>query len=535
MTRRAVRGPRDVPRGDRAGAGPASARGAALAVLCVSILLVNLDNTVLNVALPTLVRDLRASASSLQWIVDSYVIVFAGLVLTAGSLADRIGRKKTFLAGLVIFAACSAWAAFCGSVGLLIAARASMGAGGALMFPATLAIISDMFPDPAQRQGAIALWGGTSGIGVALGPIIGGALLTHFWWGSVFLINVPIAALGLLAAIPVVPESRNSAAPAPDLTGAVLSIAGITLILWSVIEGPVRGWTSGLVIGVGTGGLLVLAVFAGWERASPHPLLNPRFFRQRSFSAALPAVATAMFGLYGALFMLTQFMQFALGFSPLATGVRVLPSAGTLVVAAAGSAVLVRFLGARLTITAGLALVAAGLWQLSGLSSTATFADAVPGLVLLGAGAGLTLPTATGSVVGSVPAGDSGVASAANDTAIQLGGAVGVAVVGSVLSTTYQDRITAALTGPPLPASAAAGIRSSLGGALTAAAQLPGQAGQALARAARAAFISGMDLGSLVAAVVTLAGAVIVLAWFSSRPPAASREEAPAATPEDVP
>jgi EmrB/QacA subfamily drug resistance transporter len=519
VTPQSVSSEQGAPPPDAAGAAPSKSRGAALAVLCVAVLLVNLDNTVLNVALPTLVRELHASSSDLQWIADAYVIVFAGLVLSAGSLGDRIGRKQTFVAGMVIFAGCSAWAAFAGSVGLLIAARASMGVGGALMFPSTLAIITDMFPDPSQRQGAIALWGGTSGIGVALGPIVGGLLLTHFWWGSVFLINVPVAAVGLIAAIPLVPESKNPRAPAPDLTGALLSIAGIGLILWSVIEGPVRGWSSDLVIGVGAAGLAILALFALWERASSHPMLNPAFFRQRSFAITLPAAAAAMFGLYGALFMLTQLLQFSLGLAALSTGVRVLPAAGTLVVAAGLSAVLVRFIGPKFTIALGLFFVAVALWLLSRVTIATTFGDMVPGMIMLGAGAGLTLPTASGLVVGSVPPGDSGVASASNDTAIQLGGAVGVAVIGSALSTRYQDRIGAALAGQHLPPQILADIQGSVGGALAVAARAPKQSGALLAHAARTAFASGMDLASIVGAGVALAGCLIALALLPSRPP----------------
>ena len=242
--------PRELPPGERSpderspSELPSRRRWLALAVLCVTVLIANLDNTVLNVALPTLVRDLNATSSDLQWTVDAYILVFAGLLLAAGSLANRVGRKKTFLVGLTVFAAGSAWAAFSGDVSTLIAARASMGIGGALMIPSTLAIISNMFRDRAERQRAIALWGGTSGIGVALGPIIGGLLLARFWWGSIFLINVPIAAAGLLAALWLVPDSRNANAQAPDLLGAVASIAGIGMVLWSIIEAPTHGWSS---------------------------------------------------------------------------------------------------------------------------------------------------------------------------------------------------------------------------------------------------------------------------------------------------
>ena len=509
--------PRQATPGQAPSSLSARTRWLALAVLCVTVLIANLDNTVLNVALPTLVRDLHASSSDLQWIVDSYIIVYAGLLLAAGSLADRIGRKKTFLAGLAIFAAGSAAAAFSGGVSSLIAARAGMGVGGALMIPSTLSIISNMFPNPAERQRAIALWAGTVGVGVALGPIIGGLLLTRFWWGSVFLINVPIAAVGLIAAFFLVPDSKNENAQAPDFTGAVLSIAGIGAILWSIIEAPVRGWSSPLVVAVGAAGLAILALFALWERTTRHPMLNLGFFRQRSFAVAIPAVAAVTFGLYGALFVLTQFMQFSLGYTPLQAGVRVLPSAAAVVVIAPASALLVRAIGTKLTMAAGLALIAAGLWQISGATVTTTFAGTVLGMVLLGAGAGLAIPTATGSVVGSVPDSDSGVASATSTTAIQLGGALGVAVVGSLLNTRYHDKMTAALTGQHLPHAVMATINSSLGGALAVAARAGGVAGQLLAHLARTGFVSGMDLGLLTGAVVALAGALLTLAWLPAR------------------
>ena len=492
---------------------PARTRWLALAVLCVTVLIANLDNTVLNVALPTLVRDLNATSTDLQWITDAYIIVFAGLLLAAGSLADRVGRKKTFLAGLAIFAAGSAAAAFSGGVATLIAARAGMGVGGALMIPSTLSIVTNMFADPAERQRAIALWGGTSGLGVALGPIIGGLLLARFWWGSVFLINVPIAVIGLVAAWWLVPDSKNADAHAPDLLGTLLSISGIGLLLWSVIEAPSRGWSSALVIAAGAAGLVTLALFALWERHTTHPMLNLSYFRNRSFSAAITAVSAVTFGLYGALFVLTQFMQFFLGYTPLQAGVRVLPAAAAVVIVAPPSARLVRAIGTKLTMTAGLALIAAGLWQISTATMATTYAGTVLGMVLLGAGAGLAIPTATGSVIGSAPESDSGVASATNTTALQLGGALGVAVVGSLLDTRYQDNLALV----HLPHAVAATVNSSLGGALAVAARAGGAAGQQLAGLARGAFISGMDLGLLTAAVVALAGAVAALAWLPRR------------------
>jgi EmrB/QacA subfamily drug resistance transporter len=507
-----------------------TARGAALAVLCVSVLIVNLDNTILNVALPTLVRGLNASAGDLQWIVDAYVMVFAGLLLTAGSAADKIGRKKTFMAGLAVFAAGSAWAAFSGSAGMLIAARAGMGIGGALLIPSTLSIISDMYREPQERQRAVSLWAGTIGFAVALGPITGGLLLAHFWWGSVFLVNVPIAVAGLIAAAVLVPDSRNAGAPAPDIPGAVLSIAGIALVLWAIIEGPARGWSSAAVIGATTAGIVVLGLFAGWQRVSRNPMLNLGLFRNRAFGAAIPAVSAVAFGLFGALFVLTQLLQFSLGYSPLQAGIRLLPAAAGVVVIAPLSALGVRFLGPKITMAAGLALIAGGLWTASGITVSSGYTAVVPAMVLVGAGAGLALPTASGSVLGAAPRANAGVASATNTAAVQVGGALGVAVVGSLLSTRYQDNISAVLAGQHVPAPAHTEIKASLGDALAVAAKLPGAAGQLLGHLARSAFAGGLDLGMLAASGVAIAGFLIALIWLPRTRP--SGTDVPAAAPD---
>jgi EmrB/QacA subfamily drug resistance transporter len=486
-------------------------RWLALAVLCVALLMVNLDNTVLNVALPTLVRDLHATTTELQWIVDAYVLVFAGLLLVAGSVADRVGRKKVFCFGLVAFAAGSTWAAFSGSTGMLIAARASMGIGGAVMMPATLALITNIFTEPAERQRAIGLWAGTTGLGIALGPIVGGALLARFWWGSVFLINVPIAAAGFACAIPLVPESRDRQARRPDLAGAALSIAGLGLLLWALIEAPVRGWTSARVIAAGAGGLAVLTLFTVWESRTTHPMLNLGFFRNRAFAGAVCSVAMVTFGLYGTLFLLTQFLQFSLGYSALAAGMRVLPAAGMIAVIAPLSALALRVTTVRYTVTAGLACIAAGLFLLSGTAATSSYVSMLPGILLLGAGAGLALPAATESVMGSLPAQNTGVGSAANGTFLQTGGALGVAVIGSLLNTRYTGDISAAMAPYHVPAAVSQAVSGSLGGALGVAARVGGHLGAMLAAAAKSAFASGMDLGLLTGACVAIGGCLVAL------------------------
>jgi EmrB/QacA subfamily drug resistance transporter len=491
-------------------------RWLALAVLCVTLLMTTLDVTVLNVALPTIVRDLNATTTQLQWIVDAYVIVFAGLLLSAGSLADRIGRKKAFLAGLVVFAGGSAWAAFSGSVGMLIAARAAMGVGGAFMMPSTLSLITSIFTDTTERQRAIGLWAATTGVGIALGPIVGGLLLSHFWWGSVFLINAPIAAVGFACAIPLIPDSRNLDAKAPDLAGAALSIAGMGLVLWSLIEAPVRGWTSARVLAAGIGGLAVLALFVAWERRSAHPMLDLRFFRKREFSGAVSSVGLATFGMYGALFVLTQWLQFSLGYSALKAGLCVLPAAGAIAVVAPLSTLSLRLAGVRYTIAAGLLLIAGAFWQISSVSVSSGYGDVVAGVALLGVGAGLVIPAATESVMGSLPGGETGVGSATNGTFLQVGGALGVAVIGSLLNTRYTDDITAALAPYHVPEAVMTTVRGSLGGALEVAARVGGTFGAGLAHLAREAFVSGMDLGLTVGAFVALGGCLIAVGMLPS-------------------
>lgn len=490
----------------------------ALAVLCVSILIVNLDNTVLNVALPTLVRELHATSSQLQWIVDAYALAFGGLLLVAGSLADRVGRKRTLLVGLLAFAGGSAWASFSGSVGVLIAARASMGVGAALMMPSTLSIITDIFRDGNERQKAIGFWAGTSGVGFALGPIVGGLLLAHFWWGSVFLINVPIALVGVLCASVIVPDSKNSSAPRPDAIGAVLSIAGLGLILWSIIEAPVHGWSSAQVIGPGVTGLAVLAGFVAWEWWNSHPMLNLRFFRARSFSIAVASNGLSMFALIGALFLLTQFLQFDLEYSPLQAGVRMLPIAGALAVIAPLSSVLDRIAGFKLTTAAGLLIVSAGLWEISQASVAWTFVDILPGMILAGVGVALVMPSVSGSVMASLPLGDTGVGSATNGMFIQVGGALGVAVIGSLMSTRYASRVGVALAPYHMPHALEVSVLGSIGGALAVAAHLGGTTGALLAHVARSAFISGADVGLAVAGVVVLVGCALALFALPTRP-----------------
>jgi EmrB/QacA subfamily drug resistance transporter len=486
--------------------------------VCASVLIVNVDNTILNVALPTLVRDLHATSSQLEWIVDSYAMAFAGLLFVGGSLADRFGRKRFFLLGLAVFAGGSIGAALSPSVQPLIAWRAVMGAGAALAIPASLAIINDVFRDPGERGRAIGAWAGTMGLGVAIGPIAGGLLLSRFWWGSIFLVNVPIALAGLSGAVVLVPDSKNPAADRPDPIGSLLSIAGLGLLLWAIIEAPAQGWTSDIVVAVGLASVAVLGAFVAWERRSRHPMLKLELFEERRFSAAMAGESLGVFALLGALFVQTQFLQFDLGFSPLQAGLRILPIAAVICLVAPLSPVVVRAIGVKLSATAGLVAIGSGLCWTAALSTVSlTYGEVVPGMLLIGLGAGLLLPTATNSVLGSVPKGDSGVGSATNTVALQVGGALGVAVVGSIMSTHYQEHLTASLAGRHVPAGILQTILGSLGGALAVAERVGGVTGAELAHAARVAFMNGSKVGMAVGGAVALFGAVVTLAALPSR------------------
>ena len=496
-----------------------------LAVLCVSLLIVSLDNTILNVALPALVRSMHASSSELQWIVDAYVVVFAGMLLVLGSMGDRVGRKWVFMAGLVVFAAGSAASAFSGSPDRLIAARSFMGLGAAAIMPSTLSILTNVFTDAEDRARAIGVWSGTTGLGVAIGPVAGGWLLAHYWWGSVFLVNVPIALVGLLAVAWLVPNSKNPSSKRPDPVGGVLSVVGMALLLWGIIEAPNRSWSSPLVLGAIAAAATVLTGFVLWERRSTHPMLELSFFRSRRFSAAMGAMGLVIFALMGGLFLLTQYLQFSLGYSALQTGLRILPIAAVLLVVAPLSSVLVRFVGTKPVVFTGMILIAAGLALLSRVTVHGTYADALPSFFLMGIGTGLALAPCLESVMGSLPLEQAGVGSATNSATLQTGGALGVGVLGSLLNTRYQDRMAPVLTHYAIPRPIVHLITGSLGGALAVAQQAGGRLGAELAGLARQSFVSGMDLALGVGALVVGVAATVVLMVLPNRGAATPSEK----------
>ena len=503
----------EVPRAFRAD----KRRWATLTVLCVTLLLISLDNTILNVALPSVVRSLHATSTQLQWIVDAYAIAFAGLLLTLGALGDRVGRKWVFMGGLVVFGAGSALAAWSATPDRLTAARAVMGIGAAALMPCTLSILTAVFTSERDRSQAIGIWSGTAGLGLAIGPILGGFLLVHYWWGSVFLVNVPIAAAGLVAAAFLVPNSKSPESKPSDPVGAGLSIVGLGLLLWGIIEAPNRTWTSPLILAALAGSAVVIGLFVLWERHVAHPMLPLRFFADRRYSAAIASLALVLFALLGLFFLITQYLQFSLGFSPLETGLGLAPIAVILLVAAPSSVLLVRRFGTKPVVAAGLALIAVGLGLLSRTTVHSDYRDAMVWFVVIGIGVGLTLAPSTESVMGSLPTGDAGVGSATSDTSMQVGGALGVGVLGTVLNLRYQAIMTPLLAHQAVPAPVRQVILGSLGGALAVAEHLPGSAGTALAQVARRSFVSGMDLGLVVAAAVVGLAGVIVLAALPSR------------------
>ena len=486
-------------------------------VLCVAVLMVNLDNTILNVALPTLVEKLQATTDQLQWIVDAYAMVFGGLLLVSGSLADRYGRKRLFVAGLVVFGGGSLGAAFSGSVDPLIVWRGVMGAGASMTIPAGLSIINDIFRDPAERARAIGAWAGTIGIGIAIGPVAGGLLLAHFWWGSVFLVNVPVVVAGLVGTLLLVPEFEERRPPArrPGRRGALDQRAGSHPL--GIIEGPTHGWSSPAVVGALAGGVALVLAFLTWERWVDHPMLPLRYFSSRRFSVAMLAVGLGVFALLGGLFILTQFLQFFLSYSPLGAGLRLLPIAGLVAAGALVSSWLVRRFGTKLTAAAGLLLLVGGLAQEAAVAtSTVTYLAALPGMLLIGLGAGLLIPAATDSVLGSLAHDDAGVGSAANSTAIQVGGA---------RRGRHRQRALDPLPGraeprPARPSDPGGGGSDHPRVAGRRAGRRPRRGrllGTGLEAAARSSFMTGNRTAMLAALGVTGAGVLVVLAALPAR------------------
>lgn len=489
-----------------------------LTVLCASVFIIVVDGTIVNVALPTFVRELGATTSQLQWIVDAYVLVFAGLLMAAGSIGDRFGRKGTLIVGMVAFGATSILAALSSTPAQLIGWRAAMGIGAALIFPATLAILVNVFTDARQRAIAISIWAATSGLAVALGPVSGGFLLEHFFWGSVFMVNVPVIVVALVAIWRVVPTSRDTTIHRFDPLGIALSIAGVTVLVWAVIEGPKHGWASPTSFAAFGLAVVLLGAFIRWERRSDHPMLDVGVFTNMRFTAGSVSVAFAFFALFGFIFMVTQYFQFVRGYGTLEAGVRTVPFALFTATAAPASAKLAERFGTKAIVTSGLVSMAIGFAWTTRDTTTSSYWLVVGQMLFMGGGLGLVNAPATEAIMGALPPAKAGVGSAVNDTARELGGTLGVAIIGSLFASTYSTRLGELLARLPVPADAQRIAGDSVGAGIEVARraglQAGPQAGAAVKSAVDTAFMDGFRVGSWVSAGVVLIGAAIALRFL---------------------
>ncbi|MHB9150566.1 MAG: DHA2 family efflux MFS transporter permease subunit [Thermoleophilia bacterium] len=498
-----------------------------LAVLGLSLLVIGLDNTILNVALPSLQREFQASSSALQWMVDSYVLVFAGLLLTMGAVGDRFGRARALAVGLVMFGGASAAAAFSSSEEQLIAARAVMGVGAALIMPATLSIITDIFPRE-ERGRAIAIWAAVAGLGIGVGPMLGGALIEVFWWGSVFLVNVPVVIVALIAGFFLVPNSRDPEGRRLDLVGAALSMGAVSALVFGIIEAPSRGWFDVLVVGSFVAAVVFSVAFVIWERRTTAPMLPLGFFASRRFTLGAVAIGISFFALFGVIFAYTQYLQFVLGYSALDAGMRTAPMALGMALGAGMSHRVVSRLGTTRTVAGAMFGLAAALVGMSWWDTATAIVFVAGGLAAAAFFMGNIMAPSTDAVMGAVPAAKAGVGSAMNDVSRMVGGALGVAVLGSAINSAYSSQMAAAISA--LPARAAAAAQDSIGAATQVASSLPSPAGEALSRAGGEAFVDAMGLALFIGALVVAAGAILVARFL----PATHGTEEPSLTKREL-
>ncbi|HYF25901.1 MAG TPA: MFS transporter, partial [Baekduia sp.] len=486
---------------------------AVLGVLCLAAFTINVATMIVNVSLQTLTAELGATSRDLLWIVDAFNLAFAGLVLAAGSLSDRFGRKGALVAGLVVYVIASLAGARSGSADMLILWRAVAGIGAAIIFPTTLSIISNVFTDRRERAQAIGLWGASTGLAIAVGPIVGGALLEAFWWGSALVFCGVLGAVTLALTLWLVPDSRDPSVPKLDLLGLALSTAGLGTLVWTIIEAPDRGWGSTATTTGFLAAGVVLAAFALWERRVAHPMLDVRLFANLRFTAASGAVTFAFFALFGFIFLVAQYFQGVLEYGVLEAGLRQIPVALSVAVTSIlGTRLAVRF-GSKAVVSTGLLLLAGGYVWISTVSGDTGYLVIALQMVSIGAGMGLTSAPATEAIMGVVPAHKAGIGSAVNDATRELGGTLGVAVVGSVAISLYRERLADA----ELPGPVQVGAQESLGAAGAIARQLqdPG-----LLTLAQDGFLDGLAAGCYVAAGVAVVGALLVACFLPSHPEA---------------
>ena len=483
-----------------------------LAILNLSLILIVASVSSLNLAVPSIQRALNASASELVWINASYALVFAGLLLPAGALGDRYGRKPALIAGLGIFLTSALIATLSNDPGQLIVLRGAMGIGAALTMPATLSIITVIFP-LEERAKAIAIWSGFAGAGGALGIVASGFLLESFWWGSVFFINVPIAALALVLVIAMVPNSKDDEERPLDPIGSALSIGGLISLVYGLIQGPEFGWSDPVVIGAFVASAVLLFAWIRVELAQKDPLLDPRLFRISRFRMGSFTITTAFLAMFGMFFVLTQYLQFVLDYTPLEAALRTLPFAPAMILVAPQGPRVAAAIGAGRTMALGMFISTIGLAAFGFMTTDTPYLPIGITIVIAASGMALVFPAATESIISSLPQNKAGVASAMNDATREVGGAIGIALLGTLLSSGYRSGLGSAADG--LPADAAEAAEDNVGAALAVAGNLPG--GDALAAAARDAFVDGMQLAMWTGAAVMFVSAVIVFRFFPSR------------------
>ncbi len=477
-----------------------------LATVCLAAFAINLDTTIVNVALPDLGRQLGATTRDLQWIVDGYNLAFAALVLTAGSLGDRFGRRPALLVGLAGFALASGIGAAMSSAGALVAVRFVMGAAAAVIFPTTLSIITNAVPHRRERARAMGVWGAVTGLGVAVGPLTGGLLLAHFGWPSVFVALVPVAVVALVATWAWVPESSDPSEARLDLPGLVLSSTAIGLLVYTIIEASGRGWGSPASVAGFVGAAALAVGFTAVERRRARPMIDVALFRTPAFSAASASVTVAFFALFGFIFLVTQYFQFVRGFGTLSTGVRILPVAVTIAVGSVGGVLLAGRVGTRRVVTTGLILLGSSFAWIAVSSTFMPYSVIVGQMVLMGLGLGLTSAPATESILSVLPPAKAGVGSAVNDATREAGGTLGVAVLGSIFTTLFAHQLsTTAFAG--LPARVAAAAQDSVAAALATVSRAPAGSRGQLLDGVHTSFMTGFHVASLVAAGVCLVGA----------------------------
>jgi MFS transporter, DHA2 family, multidrug resistance protein len=493
------------------------ARWWALGALALSTLVVGLDGTVLSVALPTLAGDLHASTADLQWFTSAYLLVLAAALLPAGMLGDRFGRKKMLLIALVLFGVASATCAYATSSGQLIAARALLGLGAAVIMPLSGAVLTLLF-DADERPRALTVWVTATALGIPLGPLVGGWLLNNFWWGSVFLINVPLVLLAVVAIALWVPESHGDRGRRFDPLGVVLSTAGLVAVTYGVIEAGDRGWTDPRSLITIVAGVAILIGFVLWQRRAAAPLVDLELFRSRGFTWGSILSTIASFGMFGLLFSLPQFFQTIGGHDALGSGLRLLPVIGGLMVGARIADKLVPRLGAKVVVALGLLLIAAGLFTGAATGPDTGYGYVAIWVTLAGIGLGFTMPPSMNAALGALSAERSGVGSGLMQAMRQVGSSIGVAVLGAVLNAGYRHQVDVS----QLPAQAAGAVKDSTSAGVAVAGKL-GDPG--LLESVRSAFTHGMDLSLMVAAGIALVGAVLALIYLPARPPAAPAGE----------